>query len=136
MSVASRPLTPGKTRACPHCKATILESLSICPGCLHHLRFDQEAAKRQVAASSALRVEGVIQHPPREEPWEYFVVIAVRNDRGEEVARQVVGVGALQGTEKRTFSFSVEVLPPQGPVTTGAAPRSGMAPPPAAGLKR
>ena len=135
MSVASRPLTPGKTRACPHCKATILESLSICPGCLHHLRFDQEAAKRQVAASSALRVEGIIQHPPREEPWEYFVVIAVRNDRGEEVARQVVGVGALQGTEKRTFSFSVEVLPPQGSVATGGAPRPGMAPP-AAGLKR
>lgn len=136
MSVASRPLTPGKTRACPHCKAIILESLSICPGCLHHLRFDQEAAKRQVAASSALRVEGVIQHPPREEPWEYFVVIAVRNDRGEEVARQVVGVGALQGTEKRTFSFSVEVLPPQGSVAAGAAPRPGIAPPPAAGLKR
>jgi hypothetical protein len=125
MSVAARPMTPGKTRACPHCKATILETLSICPGCLHHLRFDQEAAKRQVAASSALRVEGVIQHPPREEPWEYFVVIAVRNDRGEEVTRQVVGVGALQGTEKRTFSFSVEVLPPQAPVTQGVPPKPG-----------
>jgi hypothetical protein len=137
MSVASRPMTPGKTRACPHCKATILESLSICPGCLHHLRFDQEAAKRQVAATSALRVEGVIQHPPREEPWEYFVVIAVRNDRGEEVARQVVGVGALQGTEKRTFTFSVEILPPQAPVPQGAPPpKPGSAPPPAAGLKR
>ena len=47
MSVASRPVSTGKTRTCPHCKATILESLSICPGCLHHLRFDQEAAKRQ-----------------------------------------------------------------------------------------
>ena len=125
MSVASRPLTPGKTRACPHCKATILESLSICPGCLHHLRFDQEAAKRQVAASSALRVEGVIEHPPREEPGEYFVVIAVRNDRGEEVARQVVGVGALQGTEKRTFTLSVEVLPPQTPLA-GRGPGGGV----------
>jgi hypothetical protein len=120
MNVASRPVATGKTRVCPHCKATILESLSICPGCLHHLRFDQEAAKRQVAATSALRVEGVIQHPPLEEPWEYFVVIAVRNDRGEEVARQVVGVGALQGTEKRTFALSVEVLPPQGPVGNGS----------------
>ena len=76
MNVASRPVAPGKTRTCPHCKAVILESLSICPGCLHHLRFDQEAAKRQVAATSALRVEGVIRHPPLEEPWEYFVVIA------------------------------------------------------------
>jgi len=120
MNVASRPVAAGKTRTCPHCKATILESLSICPGCLHHLRFDQEAAKRQVAATSALRVEGVIRHPPLEEPWEYFVVIAIRNDRGEEVTRQVVSVGALQSTEKRTFALSVEVLPPQAPVSANA----------------
>jgi len=113
MNVASRPVAPGKTRTCPHCKATILESLSICPGCLHHLRFDQEAAKRQVAATSALRVEGVIRHPPLEEPWEYFVVISIRNDRGEEVTRQVVSVGALQSTEKRTFTLSVDMMPPQ-----------------------
>ena len=112
MNVASRPVVPGKTRTCPHCKAVILESLSICPGCLHHLRFDSEAAKRQVAATSALRVEGMIRHPPLEEPWEYFVTIAIRNDRGEEVARQVMNVGALQGAEKRTFTLSVEVLPP------------------------
>ena len=115
MNVASRPVVPGKTRICPHCKATILESLSICPGCLHHLRFDSEAAKRQVAATSALRVEGLIRHPPLEEPWEYFVTIAIRNDRGEEVSRQVVNVGALQGAEKRTFTLSVEMLPPHAP---------------------
>src|ERR1700680_654391 len=136
MSVASRPMTAGKTRTCPECKPTILESLSICPGCLHHLRFDQDAAKRQVAATSALRVEGVIQHPTREEAWEYFLVIAVRNDRGEEVTRQVVGVGALQGIEKRTFTLSVEVLPPQASVTAAAPPKSGRGPRPAAGLKR
>ncbi len=118
MNVASRPVVPGKTRTCPHCKAVILESLSICPGCMHHLRFDSEAAKRQVAATSALRVEGLIRHPPLEEPWEYFVTIAIRNDRGEEVARQVVNVGALQGAEKRTFTLSVEMLPPQPPVPT------------------
>ncbi len=117
MNVASRPVPAGKTRTCPHCKATILESLSICPGCLHHLRFDQEAAKRQVSATPALRVEGVIRHPPLEEAWEYFVVIAIRNDRGEEVTRQVVNVGVLQSTEKRTFALSVEVMPPQGPLT-------------------
>jgi hypothetical protein len=116
MNVASRPVPTGKTRTCPHCKAVILESLSICPGCLHHLRFDQEAAKRQVAANSALKVEAVIRHPPLEEAWEYFVVIAVRNDKGEEVTRQVVNVGSLQPAEKRTFSLSVEVLPPQAPL--------------------
>ncbi len=139
MNVASRPVTPGKTRTCPHCKATILESLSICPGCLHHLRFDQEAAKRQVAATSALRVEGVIRHPPLEEPWEYFVVIAIRNDRGEEVARQVVSVGALQGTDKRTFTLTVDMMTPQAPPgangRTPATP-SGKASPAASPPKR
>jgi len=115
MSVASRPVATGKTRTCPHCKAVILESLTICPGCMHHLRFDSEAAKRQVAAKDALRVEGIIRHPALEEPWEYYVVIAIRNDRGEEVTRHVVNVGALQPAEKRTFSLSVEVLPPQAP---------------------
>ena len=125
MNVASRPVTPGKTRTCPHCKAAILETLSICPGCLHHLRFDQEAAKRQVAASSALRVEGIIRHPPLQEALEYFVVIAVRNDRGEEVTRQVVNVGALQASEKRTFTLSVEVLPPQAPAAPKSAPANG-----------
>ena len=139
MSVASRPVSPGKTRTCPHCKATILESLSICPGCMHHLRFDSEAAKRQVAARSALRVEGMIRHPPLEEPLEYFVTIAIRNDRGEEVTRQVVNVGALQGAEKRTFTLSVEVLPPSAPVppqkqntSTGAFKTPAIPSPPAA----
>jgi hypothetical protein len=135
MNVASRPVAAGKTRTCPHCKATILESLSICPGCLHHLRFDQEAAKRQVAATSALRVEGVIRHPPLQEPWEYFVVIAIRNDRGEEVTRQVVSVGALQSTEKRTFALSVEVLPAQAPVSPNT-PKAAAAGSFGAGRKR
>lgn len=115
MNVASRPSPTGKTRTCPHCKAVILESLSICPGCMHHLRFDSEAAKRQVAATSALKVEAMIRHPPVEEAWEYYVTISIRNDRGEEVDRQVVNVGALQGAEKRTFTLSVEVLPPHAP---------------------
>ena len=133
MNVASRPVIPGKTRTCPHCKATILESLTICPGCLHHLRFDQEAAKRQVEAKSALHVEGVIRHPPLEEPWEYFVVISIRNDQGEEVARQVVSVGALHSTEKRTFALSVQIMPPHTPGVQGKATP---APPVAAGHKR
>src|SRR5437667_4710126 len=125
MNVASRSVTPGKTRTCPHCKATILESLSICPGCMHHLRFDSEAAKRQVAAAPALRVEGIIRHPPNEQPLEYFVIIAIRNDRGEEVTRQVVNVGALQAAEKRTFTLSVEVLPPQAPAPTKSNASTG-----------
>jgi hypothetical protein len=125
MSSASRPISTGKTRTCPHCKATILESLSICPGCMHHLRFDSEAAKRQVAAAPALMVEGLIRHPPLEPPLEYYVIIAIRNDRGEEVTRQVVNVGALQPAEKRTFTLSVEVLPPQAPLTSKSTSSTG-----------
>ncbi|HEX8755710.1 MAG TPA: hypothetical protein VF745_05200 [Steroidobacteraceae bacterium] len=133
MNAASRPSPTGKTRTCPHCKAVILESLSICPGCMHHLRFDSEAAKRQVAATSALKVEAMIRHPPVEDAWEYYVTISVRNDRGEEVDRQVVNVGALQGAEKRTFTFSVEVLPPHAPAEeapqpAAAAPKPASAP--------
>lgn len=131
MNLASRPSPTGKTRTCPHCKAVILESLSICPGCMHHLRFDSEAAKRQVAATSALKVEGIIRHPPVEEAWEYYVTISIRNDRGEEVDRQVVNVGALQGTEKRTFTLSVEVLPPHAPEEEAPQPVASAAPKPA-----
>jgi hypothetical protein len=132
MNVASRPSPTGKTRTCPHCKAVILESLSICPGCMHHLRFDSEAARRQVAATSALKVEAMIRHPPVEEAWEYYVTISIRNDRGEEVDRQVVNVGALQGAEKRTFTLSVEVLPPHAPEEQAPPPAVSAAPKPVA----
>ncbi len=110
---AARPVTAGRTRTCPHCKALILESASVCPKCSHHLRFDSEAQKG-VAARSAFKVEGRIQHPAGAEPWEYCVVISVKNEKGEEVARNVVNVGALQGIELRTFSLSVDVTPVKG----------------------
>jgi hypothetical protein len=107
-----RATTPGKTRTCPHCKANILDSASVCPACHHHLRFDT-AAERQAPSFSPLRIEGTIRHPPVGEPWEYCVVLAICNDRGEEIARQVVGVGALQAAEVRTFNLWVEVFAPQ-----------------------
>jgi len=119
-----RPVVPGKTRPCPHCKAIILESASVCPGCQHHLRFDNEAHQRQLAAESALRVEGRIDHPAGAEPREYCVVITVRNDRDVEVAREVVNVGALQPREGRTFALSVEVLPPKAPAPQRTQPSS------------
>jgi hypothetical protein len=40
--------------------------------------------------------------------------MTIRNDRGEELSRQVVGVGALRPAESRTFTLSVEVLTPGG----------------------
>jgi hypothetical protein len=104
--------SPGKARTCPHCKATILESASICPACRHYLRFDARAAQRAQASFSALRVEGTIHPPATGETWEYSVLLAIQDARGEEVARQVVGVGALQPAEQRTFVLSVEVFSP------------------------
>ena len=105
---------PGATRVCPHCRVTILESASVCPACRHHLRFDPGAAQRAEAAFSALTVEGTVQHPETGTAWEYSVVVTIRNDRGEELARQVVGVGALQPAEARSFTLDVEVFTPEG----------------------
>jgi hypothetical protein len=104
----------GKTRICPHCKATILESAAVCPGCHHHLRFDRNASaeSRAQASFSALRVEGAFRNPAGASSWEYSVVVSIRNDRGEEVARKVVGVGALDAKESRTVTLSVDVFAP------------------------
>ena len=49
MSVA-RPNAVGATRVCPHCKATVLQSANICPGCQHHLRFNTVNAEPQTKA--------------------------------------------------------------------------------------
>ncbi|HEV8355882.1 MAG TPA: hypothetical protein VGQ17_03845 [Gemmatimonadales bacterium] len=104
----------GTTRICPHCKATILESAVVCPACRHHLRFAPGMAQRAPPSFSALRVEGTIRHPTTGEPWEYSVMLSIRNDRGEEITRQVIGVGALQPAEQRSFSLAVEVFTPAG----------------------
>lgn len=116
---ATRTGTPGKTRSCPHCKALILESASICPACNHHLRFDPKAVaeKRAQSTHTPLRVEGTFRHPNVGESWEYSVVVTIKNERGEELARKVVGVGALTAEEARTFSLSVDVYAPPGGTT-------------------
>jgi hypothetical protein len=105
----------GATRVCPHCKATVLQSADICPGCQHHLRFATGAAKQEpkVQTQTAVRIEGSIQHQ-RDEACEYVVVVAITNERGEKIARQVVGVGALQPGERHKYTFSVELLPERG----------------------
>ena len=105
---------PGTTRTCPHCRAVILESASSCPSCRHHLRFDPAAASRAKAAVTALRVEGTVRQPAGQAAVEYAVVVSIRNEKGEEVARNVVGVGALQPLEQRTVTLAVEVFPAGG----------------------
>ncbi|MFT3756030.1 MAG: FxLYD domain-containing protein [Pseudoxanthomonas sp.] len=109
---APRPGSAGATRACPHCKTVILESASVCPSCRHHLRFDDAAitVMRARPVATPLHVEGTVQHPADGGPWEYTVVVVIRDDRGNETGRQVVGVGALQPGEQRSFSLAVEVV--------------------------
>jgi len=111
MSTA-RQSAPGTTRVCPHCQTTILESESVCPACQHHLRFNPAAVERARPSFSPLRIEGTIRHPAVGESWEYSVMLSIRNDRDEEIARQVVGVGALHAAEQRTFTLAVEVFTP------------------------
>ena len=105
--------TPGATRVCPHCKATVLETAAICPGCRHHLRFSAEATQANAADEGycALSVEGSIAHKVGSEPCEYFIVLDIRDDRGEQLARQVVGVGVLQPGELRNLHVSVGMRP-------------------------
>jgi hypothetical protein len=106
----------GRTRTCPHCKATILESATVCPQCRHHLRFSSttDAPAPESEGFSALMVEGTVHHPQRGGDWEYSLVLSIHNEKGEEISRQVVGVGALRETQSRTFTLSVEVLTPGG----------------------
>jgi hypothetical protein len=57
-------------------------------------------------------VEASIRHPNTDEAWEYAVIVTITNDRGEELVRHLVGVGALQPGEQRTFTCAVEVFAP------------------------
>ncbi len=99
-----------KTRVCPHCRATILQSASVCPICRKSLRWEPHTAKHKPTGFSALHVEGSITHPTGGENWEYMVLITVKNEKGEEVSRHMVDVGALGANDKRVFDLSVEVF--------------------------
>lgn len=112
---APRPGETGATRTCPHCKTTILESAAVCPACRGHLRLDATApdpARRFVP----LRVEGTVEGAA-EGAFEYTLLAVVRNERGEEIARQVLAVGAVFPGEARHFELSVEATraPPDAP---------------------
>lgn len=111
--MSTRPGTAGATRECPHCKAKILESAVICPACKHYLRYDSDANPAK-PAQIPLQVEGTIRHPAGGDPWEYSVVVVIRDDRGHEVTRQVVGVGAMHAGDERSFTLSVEVFEAKG----------------------
>jgi hypothetical protein len=100
----------GETRTCPHCKSTILKSAAVCPACHHFLRFEAlKSGQQSFPVSRPLFVEGTIRQPTLEGACEYSVIVAVHDDRGEEVSRQVVALGALSPAETRTFKVWVEV---------------------------
>jgi hypothetical protein len=117
-----RPGQPGATRVCPHCKAIVLESAAVCPGCRHHLRFSSAGnLDGAVDGYRALSVDGTIAHRHTGEPCEYCIVLDITNERGERLVRQVVGVGALQPGEQRRLNVSVDMLPVGVPAAKAAA---------------
>ena len=111
MSAQRYNLTAGKTRACPHCKATILDSAQICPACRHHLRFGPKGERQEIKTRAAFRVEGVLRQTLA--ACEYSVIASIRDARGQEIKRHVIDVGAMLPNETRTFEVSVEVAAPQ-----------------------
>ena len=117
-----RPGSPGATRQCPHCRETILESAAVCPACQHYLRFDAGADAAPARALDPLRIEGSIRHPGPGEPWEYTIVVSIHDERGVELAHKLIGVGAMNPNEQRSFKLSVEAVPvrPKGPAKRGS----------------
>ena len=108
---AVRPAAPGVTRNCPHCKSTVLASASVCPACQHHLRYNAPNAPAAPTGYAALQIDGTVRHKRVDEPCEFCVVLSIANESGEQISRQVVGVGVLQPEEVRRFSVSVNLLP-------------------------
>ena len=83
--------------------------MTACPSCRKHLRF-APGAEALLPTATPLRVEGAIRQPSTGDALEYAVIVTITNDRGEEIVRQLVGVGALQPGEQRTFTCAVEVF--------------------------
>jgi hypothetical protein len=68
-------------------------------------------------------VEGTIRHPEGEAAWEYSVLVEVRDEKGELLARRVVGVGAIQPGESRGVMLSVEMHSPEKSAPAAASAR-------------
>ncbi len=103
----------GDTRQCPHCKATILASSVVCPGCNGHLRFGPAtgavAGVLTPATVTAFKIEGTFDSAGSSWPREYSIVVSVRNGRGEVIEKRVIGVGVLGPNDSRSVSLSVDM---------------------------
>jgi hypothetical protein len=106
-----RHAAPGATRVCPHCRQLILESADVCPVCRHHLRAGAtESGLPPVPSFSPLRVQGTMRNDDDGDSCEYSITVSILDDRGEEISRQVMGVGAILPAHERTFIMAVEVF--------------------------
>lgn len=104
----------GRTRSCPHCRATILESAAVCPACRHHLRFERRKdVPVEQPGQVALKVSGQFSRAATDGSGEYSVVVVIRDAAGAELARKVVGVGGLGPGEERAVELTVELFEPQ-----------------------
>lgn len=113
MAVNRRVVTAGKTRSCPHCRATILESAAVCPACRHHLRFERRKdVPEEQTGRVALKVSGQFSRPAADGSGEYSVVVVIRDAKGAELARKVVGVGGLLPGDERQIDLTVELYEP------------------------
>lgn len=114
--VVERRAAVGKTRSCPHCRATILESAAVCPACRHHLRFESRRGEQPAPEGQvALKVSGQFARQAAAGPGEYHVVVVIRDAGGAELARKVIGVGGLAPGEERKVDLTVEIFdPPPG----------------------
>jgi|SRR5258705_7689808 hypothetical protein len=107
---ASRAPSPGESRACPHCQATILQSATFCPICRHSLKLTSFEAPRARPATCPFLVEGTLEHPGASAPWEYSIIDGSAGRAGKLLSRQTVGVGALRQGQQRIFSLRVEMF--------------------------
>lgn len=99
----------GEAWNCPHCGERILRSSVTCPACHRHLRFEALTTTQSAGKTVCpFLVDGTIRHSGTDAACEYSVLIEVRDDRGEILARRVVSVGALKRDETRTVTLRVE----------------------------
>jgi len=103
----------GETRQCPHCKATILASAAVCPGCNGHLKFGPAtgavAGVLTPATHTPFKIEGSFDNSASATPREYTVVVSIRNGRGEVLEKRVIGVGVVGPNDSRAITLSVDM---------------------------
>ena len=75
------------------------------------MRYDEKAAAQLPSGHTPLSIEGSFRNPADDLDWEYSLVVTIKNEQGKEISRKLIGVGALNPNEQRTFTLSVEMAP-------------------------